>query len=85
MYRVVNNLGLKKLWEIEAEAEDDDRDNIDDDSPGDTLGMCEVTVGVGVTHCTIPAPILGQEYIFKHIKMSPNVRIVFDLTVCKQF
>jgi hypothetical protein len=46
----VNNLSLKKLWEIEAEAEDDDRDNIDDDSPRDTLGICEVTVGVGVTH-----------------------------------
>ena len=50
LYRVVNNLSLKKLLKIEAEAEDDDRNNIGDDSPRDTPCISEVTVRVGMTH-----------------------------------
>ena len=46
--RIVNDLGLKKLWEVKDDAEDDDGDGADGDSSGDTSGLCEVSVCVRV-------------------------------------
>ena len=44
--RIINNLGLKELGQVEDYAEDDDRDDVDDDSSGDTSVLFEVSVCV---------------------------------------
>ena len=45
--RVIDNLGLKELGDVEDDAEDDD-------SPGDTPGLCENSVFVRVAYTAIP-------------------------------
>ena len=54
LFRLVNNFSLKELWEVDYDTEDDDRNNIDDDPPEDTAGFGEITIGVWVTHRTVP-------------------------------
>ena len=39
-------MGLKELGQVEDYAEDDDRDDVDDDSSGDTSVLFEVSVCV---------------------------------------
>ena len=51
--RIINNFGLKELGKVEDDAEDDDGDDIDGDSPGDTSGLCEVSVCVRVADGTV--------------------------------
>ena len=51
---VVHNLGLKELGEVEDEAEDNNRNNIDDDTLIDGAGLGDIAVGIRVTHRTIP-------------------------------
>ena len=51
--RIVNNFCLKKLWEVKDDAEDDDRDDIDGNSSGDTSCLCEVSVCVRVADGTV--------------------------------
>ena len=48
LFRIVNNFGFKKLGEVENDAEDDDGDDVDGNSPGDASGLCEVSVCVWV-------------------------------------
>ena len=48
---------LKKLWYVEYNAEEEDRDEVEADSLADRAGLGEVPVGVGVADSAVPHTI----------------------------
>ena len=50
----VDNPCLKELWYVEYNAEEEDRDEVEADSPADRAGLGEVPVRVGVAHSAVP-------------------------------
>ena len=46
--------GFKELWDVEDNAEEEDRDEVEADSLADRAGLCDVPVGVGMADSAVP-------------------------------
>ena len=50
---IENNPCFKELWQIKKDAKDYNRENIIEDPPIDSSGLCKISVGVRMTNSTI--------------------------------
>ena len=47
--------GFEELWDVEDNAEEEDRDEVEADSLADRAGLCDVPVGVGMADSAVPS------------------------------